>query len=155
VHLERAGASYRGKAEKFCVGVPMNVTDLAVGLNGALYFVVGGRGTQGGVYRIVASEPKTPMPAPGPDARSVEAMLDLPQPFAAWQRGLAGPALGEAERKNLVQGLRQAALNPALPLRQRNKALTVLLVQLRVNDSALNLDLLKDKEGDLRAFAVW
>ena len=30
----------------------MNVTDLAVGPDGALYFTMGGRGTQGGVYRI-------------------------------------------------------------------------------------------------------
>ena len=30
----------------------MNVTDLAVGPDGALYFTMGGRGSQGGVYRI-------------------------------------------------------------------------------------------------------
>jgi putative heme-binding domain-containing protein len=82
-------------------------------------------------------------------------MLEMPQPLAAWKRDMAGPALGDRERKALVEGLRQAALNPALPLRQRIKALTVLQVQLHVNDTALNLDLLKDKESDVRAFAVW
>ena len=30
IHLERDGASYKAKAEKFCTGAPMNVTDLAV-----------------------------------------------------------------------------------------------------------------------------
>src|SRR5262249_44519740 len=50
---EKAGATYTGKAEKFCTGAPMNVTDLAVGPDGALYFAMGGRGTQGGVFRIV------------------------------------------------------------------------------------------------------
>src|SRR5262249_37293759 len=53
VHLERRGAGYTGRAEKFCQGAPMNVTDLTVGPDGALYFTMGGRGSQGGVYRIV------------------------------------------------------------------------------------------------------
>ena len=51
-HLKRDGASYKGEVEKFCTGAPMNVTDLAVGPDGAIYFTMGGRGTQGGVYRI-------------------------------------------------------------------------------------------------------
>jgi putative heme-binding domain-containing protein len=155
VHLERQGASYKGKAEKFCVGTPMNVTDLAVAPNGSLYFTVGGRGSQGGVYRIVAAEPKTPMPTPGPAPWSVESMLDLPQPLAAWQRDMAGPALTDGDRKALVQGLEQAARNPALPLRQRLKALTVLQIQLHVNDAGLNRNLLKDREAEVRGFAVW
>ena len=47
------GPATRRKAEQFCTGAPMNVTDLAVGPDGALYFTMGGRGTQGGVYRIM------------------------------------------------------------------------------------------------------
>src|SRR5262249_54721442 len=31
VHLKRKGASYEAKAERFCVGTPMNVTDLEFG----------------------------------------------------------------------------------------------------------------------------
>lgn len=44
----------RGKvrAEDFVVGTPMNVTDLEVGPEGALYFCTGGRGTEGGIYRV-------------------------------------------------------------------------------------------------------
>src|SRR5207248_1116760 len=57
-HLERDGASYKTKVERFCAGAPMNVTDLGVGPNGALYFTMGGRGSQGGVYRIVRTGPK-------------------------------------------------------------------------------------------------
>lgn len=52
VHPKRDGASYKGTPERFCVGTPMNVTDLAVGPDGALYCTMGGRGTHGGVYRI-------------------------------------------------------------------------------------------------------
>ena len=42
----------RVKAEDFVVGTPMNVTDLEVGPDGALYFCTGGRGTEGGIFRV-------------------------------------------------------------------------------------------------------
>ncbi|MFZ4081158.1 MAG: HEAT repeat domain-containing protein [Pirellula sp.] len=44
----------RGKvrAEDFVVGTPMNVTDVEIGPDGALYFCCGGRGTEGGIYRV-------------------------------------------------------------------------------------------------------
>lgn len=38
--------------ETFLSGEPLSVTDLAVGPDGALYFCTGGRGTEGGVYRV-------------------------------------------------------------------------------------------------------
>ncbi len=46
------GASYRCQAETFLRGRPLNVTDLAFGPEGALYFITGGRGTQSALYRI-------------------------------------------------------------------------------------------------------
>lgn len=42
----------RVKAEDFVTGTPMNVTDVEVGPDGALYFCTGGRGTEGGIYRV-------------------------------------------------------------------------------------------------------
>ena len=70
IHLEKEGASYRGREEVFASGSPLNVTDLAVSDDGALVFSCGGRRTQGGIYRIVyagpspaaeASRPVTPV----------------------------------------------------------------------------------------------
>jgi putative heme-binding domain-containing protein len=52
VQLTRSGASYTAKLTTILKGRPLNVTDLAVGPDGALYFATGGRGTDGGVYRI-------------------------------------------------------------------------------------------------------
>jgi putative heme-binding domain-containing protein len=52
VHLEPDGASYRGTTETFLRGTPLNVTDLAFGPDGAMYFITGGRGTQSGLYRV-------------------------------------------------------------------------------------------------------
>ena len=52
VRLKRNGASYTASSEVFLQGNPLNVTDLEVGPEGALYFITGGRGTSGGVYRV-------------------------------------------------------------------------------------------------------
>ncbi|MEQ1853802.1 MAG: heme-binding protein, partial [Chthoniobacteraceae bacterium] len=51
VHLRPEGASYRGEMETFVAGRPLNVTALAVGPDGAMYFVTGGRRTQSALYR--------------------------------------------------------------------------------------------------------
>ncbi len=53
VHLQEKGASYTGTQETLASGRPLNVTDAAVGPDGALWFTTGGRGTQSGLYRIV------------------------------------------------------------------------------------------------------
>jgi putative heme-binding domain-containing protein len=52
VHLTPDGSSYGGTFENFVVGKPLNVTDLQIGKDGAMYFTIGGRKTQGGLYRV-------------------------------------------------------------------------------------------------------
>jgi putative heme-binding domain-containing protein len=52
VHLQPNGATYTGTFENFVVGKPLNVTDLEIGQDGAMYFTTGGRGTQSGLYRV-------------------------------------------------------------------------------------------------------
>lgn len=71
IHLEPAGASYRGRAETFASGTPLNVTDLVAGPDGALYVSCGGRNTQGGIYRIVHDVPAAPREK-GPRPASAE-----------------------------------------------------------------------------------
>jgi len=53
VKIKPQGSSFVADTETFLKGQPLNVTDLAVGPDGALYFCTGGRGTAGGIYRIV------------------------------------------------------------------------------------------------------
>ncbi|QDV11058.1 Cytochrome c [Rosistilla oblonga] len=53
VDLKKQGAGYTADSEVFLQGQPLNVTDLAVGPQGALYFATGGRGTAGGIYRVL------------------------------------------------------------------------------------------------------
>ena len=48
-----AARRYTASSEVFLEGNPLNVTDLEVGPDGWLYFTTGGRGTAGGIYRVV------------------------------------------------------------------------------------------------------
>ena len=52
VTLTPDGASYSGEFETFASASPMPVTDLVVHPDGSMYFTVGGRKTQSGLYRI-------------------------------------------------------------------------------------------------------
>lgn len=81
---EKQGASYKATSSVFVEGNPLNVTDLAVGPNGALYFSTGGRGTEGGIYRVVWLGR---VPAKITDrGTGIEAALKQPQPSSAWGR---------------------------------------------------------------------
>ncbi|MBL8822465.1 MAG: c-type cytochrome [Planctomycetia bacterium] len=75
VHTTPHGAGFRGNAEKFCTGSPLNVTDLEVGPDGSIYFTLGGRSTTGGVYRIRYANPSTDNDSRG-----------RIQPLAAWSK---------------------------------------------------------------------
>ncbi len=57
VHLQPHGASYTGTFETFVSGKPLNVTSLAFGRDGAMYFIIGGWKTQSGLYRITYTGP--------------------------------------------------------------------------------------------------
>lgn len=60
VHLQPEGASYSATWENFVASasgensdpVPFNVTDMTVGEDGAIYFIVGGRNSRGCLYRV-------------------------------------------------------------------------------------------------------
>lgn len=54
VHLESKGASYVATKEEFVFGKPLPLTDVVIHpQDGAMYFAVGGRKTQSGVYRVI------------------------------------------------------------------------------------------------------
>ncbi len=84
VRLKPDGSSYSADSEVFLKGTPLNVTDLAVGADGALYFCTGGRGTAGGVYRVVY-QGKVP-DAMKQKGTGIAAAVRQPQLDAAWAR---------------------------------------------------------------------
>jgi putative heme-binding domain-containing protein len=66
VHMKLGGTGYQATVEEFVAGAPLPLTDLVVHPDGALYFAIGGRNTQSGLYRVtyVGSESTEPPPTP-------------------------------------------------------------------------------------------
>ncbi len=64
IHPAADGSTYRASGEEFLSRTPLPLTDVVIGADGAMYFTVGGRGTQSELYRVTyvgdsaASEPK-------------------------------------------------------------------------------------------------
>ncbi len=52
LHLTPDGSTYKAEKEEFLARTPLPLTDNAVGPDGALYFTVGGRGTDSELYRV-------------------------------------------------------------------------------------------------------
>ncbi|MHC2070113.1 c-type cytochrome [Bremerella sp. T1] len=53
IHLEEDGASYKGTPEEFITGTPLPLTDIVIRpKDKAMYFTVGGRKVQSGLYRV-------------------------------------------------------------------------------------------------------
>jgi len=52
VHLKPSGSSFVGEREEFLSRTPLPLTDVEIGPDGAMYFTMGGRGTQSGLFRV-------------------------------------------------------------------------------------------------------
>jgi len=52
IHPEQDGASYKATGEEFVSGSPLPLTDGAIGPDGALYFLTGGRRLESDLYRV-------------------------------------------------------------------------------------------------------
>ncbi len=116
---ERAGATWTGAAHDFVLGEPLNVTDLDVGPDGALYFVTGGRETSGGLYRVVWTQPR--------DAASPD-LVRQPMPRSAWGRVALEQTrtdLGDAWQSQLEERL----FDDSASARERVRALELLEVE--------------------------
>lgn len=104
LHLTPQGSSYTGTIEEFVNGSPLPLTDVVANpKDGALYFTVGGRRTQSGLYRITytGSESTAPVsggPEPGPLnalRRKLESYHGHADPSAV---DFAWPYLGHEDR---------------------------------------------------------
>ncbi len=55
VHLKPQGSTYTATKEEFVTGGPLPVSDAIIGKDGAMYFTIGGRRVQSGLYRVTYS----------------------------------------------------------------------------------------------------
>ncbi len=145
ITLQPAGASYRATTETFLEGKPLNATDLEVGPDGCLYFCTGGRGTEGGVYRIVYrhSAAATPRQTGVWRALRQPQLLSAPsrEQIAAWQQ-----EMGRQWDVQLTQAVNDARTTPA----DRVRALRLMHLYGPVPTAALLVRLSRDADATVR-----
>ena len=73
VHIEPNGSSYKATKEEFLSRTPLPLTDVVIGRDGAMYFTVGGRGTQSELYRVTYVGKDSTAPVDVHDNRNSEA----------------------------------------------------------------------------------
>lgn len=64
VHLEQDGAGYKATREEFLTGAPLPITDAIIHPgDGSMYFTIGGRRVQSGLYRVRYTGPEDTAPS--------------------------------------------------------------------------------------------
>jgi putative heme-binding domain-containing protein len=108
VKLQRLGASYKASADELVSGQPLNCTDIEVGPDGAVYFTTGGRGTEGGLYRVSWKQARIEAERRQPPW---EEAIRIASPLASFSRR----KIAELRRQNPEEwdrALRLASLDP-------------------------------------------
>ena len=105
VNMTAAGATYTGEAERFVSAAALPVTDMVINpVDQALYFTIGGRKTQSGLYRVTykggeSTAPVAAEPDAGTEFREIRHKLEmLHHADAADALAQAWPYLGHADR---------------------------------------------------------
>ena len=143
------GASYKASSEIFISGRPLNATDIAVGPDGALYFCTGGRGTDGGVYRVRwTGESKEE-----PQAEGIDLVLQQPQLDADWARAQIAKVRATMP-DTWSEDLITAAQETKRPAAERLQALDVMRLFGPRPTDALLLSLADDPQVEVRAKAI-
>lgn len=121
VLFKRRGGTYSATSELFIEGRPLNVTDIAVAPDGWLYFSTGGRGTEGGVYRIVyEGDVKSPREETG-----IMKAIRMPQIQAAWSRDEVA-RFKESMGNDWDQDIYNLAMDRKRPAEDRCRALELM-----------------------------
>ncbi len=148
LYKQPTGAGYSAITDVFMSGKPLNVCDLAVGEDGALYFCAGGRGTSGGVFRISWT-------GTVPDAMlefnsELAKVVRHPQPNSAWARqNIAAIAKNLGDKwSSSMEGVVKEARNPA---RFRMRALQLMVLYGPTPSDDLLTQLASDSEPDIRS----
>lgn len=103
IHLQPKGASYMATKEEFLSGSPLPLTDAIIHpADGAMYFAIGGRKVQSGLYRVTYTGSESTAPAPadldGQDKRDVRHKLEAFHRPDGGAVKAAWPELGSSDR---------------------------------------------------------
>ncbi|MEZ6055861.1 MAG: c-type cytochrome [Planctomycetaceae bacterium] len=157
--LEPQGSTWSTQPIEFMKAIGQHgfaPTDIAVGPDGALYVSVGGRGTRGGVYRIVArglhdESPWFEREVPSLPAQKLEHVLTAPQPLDSWSRDVWGPLADELGSGPFIA----AAADESREVSQRVRAIEILTERFRGLGMELAETLLRSPSATVRARVAW
>lgn len=148
VRLTKQGAGYTARSNVFVEGSPLNITDLEVGPDGWLYFCTGGRGSEGGLFRVVWTGN---VPPEVQDlGEGIDRALRQPQFHTAWARqrvAVVKRSLGDQWDKQLVA----TANKKTAPIAERIRALDLMHLYGPFPSPSLLLNLANDRDPSLRA----
>jgi putative heme-binding domain-containing protein len=162
VHLTPDGSTYRATNERFCSSSALPVTDLVINpTDGAMYFLIGGRRAQSGLYRVsyVGSEPTAPakFPAATPGHSIRKQLESYHDPALAADQidwDFVWEKLGDSDR--LVRYAARTALElkpleswktQALAQTDPQRVLESATALARVSDSAIRSDVINQLKG--------
>ncbi|QDU78764.1 Cytochrome c [Polystyrenella longa] len=148
VPLKKEGASYNSDFMTIISGNPLNVSDIEVDRDGSMVFCVGGRRTEGGLYRVTYGDEKHEAVS----ATTIEELIALPQITSAWARedavAVKTAAGEEAWNQKLVEYARKGS--PAEQIR----ALTLLSQLGPKPELSLLIELAGSKNVMVRSFVT-
>ena len=154
IRLQQQGATYKATDELFLEGKPLNATDLAVGPDGALYFCTGGRGTDGGIYRIRwEGSPEQRAARVTELGQGIDRALRQPQFDADWSRA----AIAKVKRQlgdSWGDALDAACRDQGRPVRERLRAVDLMVFYGPRPTDGLLLELAGDRRPMVRAKAA-
>jgi putative heme-binding domain-containing protein len=149
IKTQTAHGTYKAASEVFIEGKPLNVTDLAVGPDGALYFCTGGRGTEGGIYRVVYVGDAGPQPKLAGIGRAVR----QPQFNSAYARDKIASVQEEMKQewdRQLGNLVKDVEAQPS----DRVRALELMHLYGPFPTPTLLIQLSKDKQFEVRSKAA-
>ncbi len=151
VKLQRQGASWVARSREFATGIGNDnfaPTDAVVGPEGDLFVSVGGRGSKGAVFRISHSDR---VQANETKTRGLDAILDAPQPLAAWSRARWKPAAESLGEEPILR----AALDRNRTSQERIRAVEILTELFQGPDIDFMKSMVLEEDRELRARSVW
>ena len=147
----RDGAGYEMETDTFLEGRPLNVTDLDIGPDGMLYFVNGGRGSEGGLFRVRWNGKPNSPPA---TSRPIQQALVAPQIHSAWGRQQVA-AIQQRMGTNWGRALISAAKDGTLPVEQRLQAIQLMQWVGPLPKASLLLQLSEDSHARIRRSSAY
>jgi putative membrane-bound dehydrogenase-like protein len=151
-YLKKNGATYSGEFDNLVTGNPLNVSDIEVDRDGSVVFATGGRGTEGGLYRVIHTEGAAKA-SKTLKAESVADALAMPQPQAAWSREAIAAIktkAGDQWAKALQERIRDPKGSPA----DKVRALTLLTQHGPKPEASLLYAAASDAHASVRQFAT-